>query len=1832
MSASESANLLNHFCEEFELTWSTGDQPSISEFSGRVDEHLRDELITRLITLDIKCRQRSEVSVSVEDYRALGTKAFEFAKGFIDETESGDELPISLSPDIDSSATGVQQSNPILASTISALENSAANSALPLEETVNQQFGEYQLIEEIARGGMGIVYKAQQIKLKRTVALKMILAGQLASEQDIQRFHAEAESAAGLEHPGIVPIYEVGQLGNQHFFSMAYVEGKSLAKVLQQGPLTADRAANYVNQIANAISYAHEKNIIHRDLKPANVLLDENGRVKVTDFGLAKQTHLETSLTATGQIMGTPAYMPPEQASGMSSMVDETSDVYSIGAILYCLLTARPPFQAATPLATLTQVIEQEPVLPRALVPEIPRDLETICLKCLEKERYRRYQSAEELGDDIKRFQNNQPILARPTSKFERATRWIQNRSQPLWAATLTGVAVTIFLVIGLIGRFAYQQSLLGYVNLQTSEDEGYLVATIFDEHQQQVDRQTLPTQVPIELPAGSYRVRLSGARTMSKDMQLEVRRGSPSNPTSRLLSLKGSQLWPAIQHEGNIEFLELERGADAILVDDQSITRLDGTTGETIWRTNVDTLSETLGSVENFRWWTGFRNFSNGRRQLRRCPKLLQPAVDLDHDGIRDLVFSGSEQAWLMAFSGKSGKALWFRVLAEEPPKKWRSGSSTLRSAVVHQPVALADVDQDGVEELLTTVFDCGGDKQTPPRRWLELTSGKTGEQIWTADLNGAWFDESKVPLDLRWLHSGSGISAKSKSASRVNRQYSVKRVQSFQSGSSYYSTSPVLRGGKRNPDEIQLLAGDRLVRVQVETGKIEAISLGFAPIKSPEVADLDNDGNDELLFLVNGNVKTHPTELIVWSTLTDKVAWSKKLRSTWGAVRKQGMEIASWPYVVDLNGDGQAEIIVPDSTTFGDSSAPKPYGGLSAFDAAGKLIWERELISMREQLDRFVAGPDVNDDGWRDMFVITDEAMKTRFDRNNNAIIVDAISGRDGQKLWWNRQVLESDEGSSIEGEETLRWWNNGNDGWPTLLAGFNFDIFAFSPRTGAVTGIGHHIDSTLVADGDGDGLDDLFFLRKGNIVSYRGRPQINWMRSPIELSRSADVDSDGINDFAVGEKLISGGSGKKRWSFPRGGMPLLGDAPNLPMNQMPTVQMHLLEHDINNDGFKEVLAGGESFLSSGMVGQSYLVGLLSGDDGTVLWKALPSASNKMTFSSTLTHVQSEMDSAGKVEITGIVRESQMNEIGHTWLVRLKGNTGETKWKVPLFADAVLNSHFKLVHKDFNNDGIQDILAPSAAKTDSAGVVKTGRLQLRAYDGRDGSLIWEVPVVQLADHQIDSFPTLTVVDTDSDGVVVAFYDHRFTRRRQLNRYGTNASLRVIHGATGQNIGHPLEWTEPMPNPNINGKQLPWPVVIKNRNKGEHFFACSVWTSNPAVATDWNGRELERGPLEEVLVMDAQGKIVTRFALPLIRGNKFHLGRQRLWSHDTNQDGIDELIFLDHAGLTAINPFSKERVWYWEPPQSLDLRLHAKRERPMESAIGVVSSDREVFGIDLSNGTTDWIASDKTSHKEQFPREDIYLLDCEDGAPRVLFLNDKETVCVTSRSNISKSNGEMLPVPLERMAQNDPRNRRYLPWVQGIPFWHATEPATEALKQIFELLIVLPLLSVFVIFPWFWFKQIIRRRQFTIRSLLLLIALAALEMLFFSDKGPIPDALTFRLTALGVGLVALLPPVVFIYSVVRMLLLGQWRELKWWSAVMLFLTLGFVVVAVGIAMMDFAPEEVYWYDHSWTLILWLGYCTGAFLMAFEFARICWIVFRYLTSAIQRPPRPPATV
>lgn len=294
------------------------------------------------------------------------------------------------------------------------------NSAAVVEVAIAQPcgepvriFGDYELLEEIARGGMGVVYKARQRALNRTVALKMILAGQLASQTDVRRFHTEAEAAGNLDHPNIVPIYEVGECEGQHFFSMGFVEGESLEAKVDRGPVQPREAVELTMAIAHAIQYAHERGVIHRDLKPANVLLDDRGQPRVTDFGLAKRMGSSDGITATDAIMGTPCYMAPEQALGNMERVGPLADVYALGAILYTLLTGHPPFQSANPFDTLRQVIEQQPVPARAFNPKVDADLDLIVLKCLQKPPELRYQSAAALAADLGAYLTNEPISAR---------------------------------------------------------------------------------------------------------------------------------------------------------------------------------------------------------------------------------------------------------------------------------------------------------------------------------------------------------------------------------------------------------------------------------------------------------------------------------------------------------------------------------------------------------------------------------------------------------------------------------------------------------------------------------------------------------------------------------------------------------------------------------------------------------------------------------------------------------------------------------------------------------------------------------------------------------------------------------------------------------------------------------------------------------------------------------------------------------------------------------------------------------------------------------------------------------------------------------------------------------------------------------------------------------------------------------------------------------------------------------------------------------------------------------------------------------------------------
>ena len=329
----------------------------------------------------------------------------------------------------------------------SIIETAAAPSLFPEEDALlptfdpaRPDFGNYKLLGEIARGGMGVVFKARHKTLDRVCALKMILSGQLADQDEIDRFYDEAKAAANLKHPGIVPVYEVGEVNQQHFFSMAMVEGHSLADEIGKGPLVVERAAKLARQVALAISYAHERSVIHRDLKPANILIDENDDALVTDFGIAKIKSQPVCGSEVGIPLGTPSYMSPEQASGNSEFVDETSDVYSLGAILYCMLTGQPPFQSAAHMDTLIQVLEKDVVPPSQINPSVPKDLEAITLKCLEKNSVRRYQSAQDLANDLTNFLEGKPIEARKLNEHDRWVKWCLR--EPL----LSGVVISMMI------------------------------------------------------------------------------------------------------------------------------------------------------------------------------------------------------------------------------------------------------------------------------------------------------------------------------------------------------------------------------------------------------------------------------------------------------------------------------------------------------------------------------------------------------------------------------------------------------------------------------------------------------------------------------------------------------------------------------------------------------------------------------------------------------------------------------------------------------------------------------------------------------------------------------------------------------------------------------------------------------------------------------------------------------------------------------------------------------------------------------------------------------------------------------------------------------------------------------------------------------------------------------------------------------------------------------------------------------------------------------------------------------------------------------------------
>src|SRR2546421_5954093 len=374
-------------------------------------------------------------------------------------------------------------------------ENVAANDAntapnvkkAPRPAKTLADFGDYELLEEIGRGGQGVVYRAREKSLNRTVALKVIGLGHWATEAHLKRFRREAEAAASLEHPCIVPIYEVGERDGSCYFSMKFIEGGQLDEVVRREPMPVGRAVELIAKVARTVHYAHEHHILHRDIKPGNILLDRQGEPHLTDFGLARLMESESTVTRTMEVLGTRSYMAPEQAVGNNAAVSSNTDVYGLGAVLYQLLTGQPPFAGGTTYETIKLLLDTEPRQPRLLNPKIDRDLSTICLKCLEKHPERRYPSALALAEDLERWLKHEPIQARRTGVLTRARKWVRRKpTSALLAACLVVIAAASGWIVWkselIRGPVTNGIAVLPFENLSEQKEDGAFVDGVQDD------------------------------------------------------------------------------------------------------------------------------------------------------------------------------------------------------------------------------------------------------------------------------------------------------------------------------------------------------------------------------------------------------------------------------------------------------------------------------------------------------------------------------------------------------------------------------------------------------------------------------------------------------------------------------------------------------------------------------------------------------------------------------------------------------------------------------------------------------------------------------------------------------------------------------------------------------------------------------------------------------------------------------------------------------------------------------------------------------------------------------------------------------------------------------------------------------------------------------------------------------------------------------------------------------------------------------------------------------------------------------------------------------
>ncbi|MCO6456287.1 MAG: protein kinase [Pirellulaceae bacterium] len=1672
--------------------------------------------------------------------------------------------------------------------------------------------GGFRILREVGRGGMGAVYEAEDLTLGRRVALKVLRFGPVADSSAVDRFRREAETVAGLHHTNIVPIFAVGTEHGVNYYVMQFIAGRSLAEVAgDDKPLDVRQVAAWGLQAADALEHAHRRGVIHRDVKPSNLLLDGDDRIWLTDFGLARRRD-DVTLSLTGALLGTPRYMSPEQASAARGQVDHRTDIYSLGATLYELATGRPVYHAESPHAILNQILSSDPLPARGVRPDVPRDLETILQKCLARQPADRYGSAAELAADLRAFLEGRPIQARRAPPLERLWRWTRkhHRSASLAVASVAAT-LTLMLAVALAVqiRTGWQQA---HLSLATAGPPS--AAQLFDAPggRPATEKLSLPTHQPLAVAAGEYTIRLESEGRLSQDLLVRLPAG---NRLEYSLDISDQSLWLPRQMEAAYVVVPGGDRSLVLLLDQVGIHQR-GLATAADWAIPLagdDKLQFADAPGLVWPWNQGERHAGRGALDLRPQPS---PTVDLNGDGVRDIVLSARHQAWVLAISGRDGGPLWLAArgtdLLRRPAQPRAYDNQNIVSTVLGPAVPLPDINNDTIADLLVTLADATPREQgRPARRWIEALSGADGSTLWAHELEAEWFEadnDQTTPEDFRWFVGNQRQSRTAQSGDFAMQGIYRRTVSSYpRRGGEFISVPETARlidyaGTQR----ICLTAGRQLCLLDPLSGTRvrEVLPLPFRPGSPVRWQDVDGDGQPELIALEESPPRPPISEpqarLHVWSLTRQEILWQQPLESALPRRSEWAARLPDWPRAVDLDGDGTREIAVPNGGSFNQplDFSQLPWGGLELRDArSGAVRWRREILLAEQQVSWFLEGPDADGDGCRELFV-------AGLWGNPRQLYVEALSGSDGRSVWVNHYPLPPMMSYGQRWIGSLQWWTRGTDGWPQLLvqlctSGTNpLDalLVACSSGSGQITGTASGLVEFEPADLDGDRLDELLCYRPrdahaldagGTLSAIRGVAREAWRQVGSPLHPALDLDDDGLRDLMrVAQdgtfQAVSAATGQRLWSARVRELlaksPRVLRAAEVPGSGKKTASAakdaaRRVEQDFNGDRIPDLLVAGRSLNDRPFS----LMHALSGADGSRLWSA---DSELCSLRGMAMVACTDLDGDGNDEILSVVAGSWERPpeddpwYYQVWLVALSARSGQLLWKHALTngPDTTQNARteadwerpmFEPRMLDLDRDGVLDVLLPAASD-------EAASVELRAISGRNGQTLWRHALPPTDDeHPVRGTPPPLVADLNRDGqpelYVLAFEDPD-GGNGQADR---TAHVRLIDPQAGT-----LIWSWQTNVPGYCGRldsgqqklqDRPLPLLVRRR-AGPDLLAIPLW-----------------GQPGQLVLLDPAGQELGRQQV------RCEMVSFRPWIADLDGDGNDDLLVVDQRHLQARRADAEgSLIWQQSRPLPWGIRvvdlLAGEAGKPATVVGFVAAPENLLWGFDGATGLTRWVcpAPLPRSSGTWLAFNQVEVLDQRrrEEPPHALFGVAFLAVC-RQAALVDDSDGGIRTRAVARL-QRDMRRLRPLPWADHTPQdWR--QPLAMAGWTVFFSLNLL-------LIPVGYLVVLARRRRWGLSAWALLPVVASLFVISLLVEPP--DSAMATLAGRFLAAAAGVPAVVSLSLLVRWCLARRWRRVAAAGMLLPVSSLSVAALLIGFDRSRFGPATQYsWEGWYWPLL-----------------------------------------